>query len=105
MTLATIADRQVHVDEEGFLTDPSEWDEQLAEVLAAAIGIAELTPEHWRAITFCRADHAVRGQTPTLRRIATFGGIPTADLFRLFPAKPAKKLAYVSGLPKPVGCV
>jgi TusE/DsrC/DsvC family sulfur relay protein len=105
MTLATIADREVHVDDEGFLTDPSEWDEQLAEVLAAAIGLEELTAEHWKAITFCREDHAVRGQTPTLRRISKVGGIPTGDLFRLFPTKPAKKLAYVSGLPKPVGCV
>ena len=33
------------------------------------------------------------------------GGIPTKSLFQLFPQKPAKKLAYVAGLPKPHGCV
>ena len=32
-------------------------------------------------------------------------GVPVKDLFRLFPQKPAKKMAYVAGLPKPVGCV
>ena len=39
MTVAMIADREVHVDEEGFLTDPTEWDETLANVLAGNIGI------------------------------------------------------------------
>ncbi|MGB3828242.1 MAG: TusE/DsrC/DsvC family sulfur relay protein [Ornithinimicrobium sp.] len=52
-----------------------------------------------------RADHAVTGQTPTLRRVSTAGGIPVKELFTLFPKKPAKKMAYIAGLPKPVGCV
>jgi sulfur relay (sulfurtransferase) DsrC/TusE family protein len=33
------------------------------------------------------------------------GGVPTKRLFELFPKKPAKKIAYLAGLPKPVGCV
>ena len=41
----------------------------------------------------------------TLRRVATVGGIPTKQLFTLFPKKPAKKMAYIAGLPKPRGCV
>jgi tRNA 2-thiouridine synthesizing protein E len=32
-------------------------------------------------------------------------GIPIKDLFTLFPKKPAKKMAYIAGLPKPRGCV
>jgi len=31
--------------------------------------------------------------------------VPTKRLFELFPKKPAKKIAYLAGLPKPVGCV
>jgi tRNA 2-thiouridine synthesizing protein E len=31
--------------------------------------------------------------------------VPTKDLYQLFPKKPAKKMSYVSGLQKPVGCV
>jgi len=27
------------------------------------------------------------------------------ELFTLFPGKPAKKMAYIAGLPKPHGCV
>ena len=104
MTTTTIEGRTVHVNDEGFLTDPAEWDEPLARCLAARIGI-ELTDEHWQAIRFLRQDYATQGETATLRRISTVGGIPVKTLFQLFPQKPAKKLGYVAGLPKPHGCV
>jgi tRNA 2-thiouridine synthesizing protein E len=104
MTMTAVAGREVHVDNEGFLTDPQEWDEALAPTLAANIGL-ELTDAHWAAIRFARSDFEATGETPTLRRMATAGGVSTKDMFTLFPKKPAKKLAYVAGLPKPVGCV
>ena len=104
MPVTTIANRPVHVNDEGFLTEPTEWDEALGTALAAQIGI-ELGDEHWKAIRFLRDDYASRNETPTLRRVTVAGGIPTKDLFRLFPQKPAKKMAYVAGLPKPHGCV
>ena len=104
MTTTTIEGHTVHVNDEGFMTDPTEWDEDLATTLAARIGI-ELTDEHWSAIHFLRDDYVAHGETATLRRISTVGGIPVKTLFRLFPQKPAKKLAYVAGLPKPHGCV
>jgi tRNA 2-thiouridine synthesizing protein E len=37
--------------------------------------------------------------------VSTLAGIPIKQLFVLFPGKPAKKMAYVAGLPKPRGCV
>ncbi len=104
MTVTTIAGRDVHVDDEGFLTVYDEWDEDLAKQLASQIGI-DLTDAHWTAIRFLRADYATQGETPTLRRVTVVGGIPTKDLFTLFPKKPAKKMAYIAGLPKPHGCV
>jgi TusE/DsrC/DsvC family sulfur relay protein len=104
MTTTTIDGRTVHVNDEGFLTDRNEWDEELARTLAARIGL-DLTEEHWKAIRFLRDDYARQGETATLRRISTVGGIPVKALFELFPQKPAKKLAYVAGLPKPHGCV
>jgi tRNA 2-thiouridine synthesizing protein E len=104
MTLATMNGREVHVDDEGFLTEYDEWDSQLAKVLAANIGI-ELTEAHLHVLEFLREDFKEQGETATLRRVATVGGTPTKELFRLFPKKPAKKMAYIAGLPKPVGCV
>ena len=93
-----------HVDEEGFMTEYAEWDETLGKTLAAQIGI-DMTDDHWKAIRFLREDFVAQGETPTLRRVSTVGGIPTKQLFVLFPQKPAKKMAYVAGLPKPHGCV
>ena len=104
MPVTTIDGHEIHVDDEGFLTVYDEWDETLAASLAAAIGV-ELTDESWGPIRFMRTDFASEGHTPTLRRVATVGGFDTKGLFALFPKKPAKKMAYIAGLPKPAGCV
>lgn len=105
MPVAAIADREIQVDNEGFMTQYDEWDEALASVLASNIGISELSDGHWEVIRFLRDDYAERGETPTLRRVSTAGSVPTKELFKLFPKKPARKMAYVAGLPKPVGCI
>ena len=104
MPVTTIAGRDIHVDDEGFLTVYDEWDDDLAKQLAAQIGI-DLTDAHRKAIRFLRADYAAQGETATIRRVTVVGGIPTKELFTLFPKKPAKKMAYIAGLPKPHGCV
>jgi tRNA 2-thiouridine synthesizing protein E len=104
MSLSLIAGREVHVDGEGFMTEYGEWTDELAETLAANIDVP-LTEAHWKAIRFLRDDFKTEGETPTLRRVSTVGGIPTKQLFELFPKKPAKKMAYIAGLPKPAGCV
>lgn len=105
MPMTTIAGHELEVNEEGFLTRPEQWSEELAPELARLIGIDALTPEHWRLIRFLRDDHAVMHETATLRRVSTQTGVPVKAIFQLFPGKPAKKLAYVAGLPKPKGCV
>jgi tRNA 2-thiouridine synthesizing protein E len=104
MPTTSISGHEVHVDDEGFMTEYDEWTEPLGKALAAQIGI-DMTDEHWKAINFLRSDYAEQGETATIRRVSTVGGIPTKDLFKLFPKKPAKKMAYIAGLPKPVGCV
>jgi TusE/DsrC/DsvC family sulfur relay protein len=104
VSLALIAGQEVHVDEEGFMTEYDEWSEELGKTLAANIGI-DMSDAHWAAIRFLREDFKTEGVTPTLRRVTNTGGIPTKELFQLFPKKPAKKMAYIAGVPKPAGCV
>ena len=104
MSVTTIDGHTVHVDEEGFLTQYDEWDEDLAKVLAANIGI-DLTDAHWKVIHFLRDDFKEKGETATTRRVQVAGGVSVKDQFALFPKKPGKKMAYVAGLPKPHGCV
>ncbi len=104
MPVIELENRQIHVDEQGFLTQFDEWDDDLARTLAAQIGIT-LTDEHWQVIRFLRKDFESRGESATTRRMQAVGGFPVKQQFALFPQKPAKKMAYVAGLPKPRGCV
>ena len=100
MPVTTIEGHEIHVDDEGFMTVYDEWSEDLGKTLAAQIGI-DMTDEHWQAIRFLRSDFIAQGETPTLRRVSVTGGILTKRLFQLFPKKPAKKMAYIAGLPSP----
>ena len=105
MSEREIAGKIVRFAEDGFMADPAEWDKGVAEALASEIGIAPLTKQHWKVIEFCRSDFAAQGDAPTLRRIMKVGGVPTKELYKLFPKGPAKKVAYVAGLKKPSGCI
>ena len=105
MATKVICGKTVQVNEEGFLTNPSEWDKEIAQELAKEEGVGDLTPAHWKVIEFCRQDAAATGKSPTLRRITSAAGVSTKELFTLFPKGPAKKVARISGLGKPEGCV
>jgi len=104
MPTTLIAGRPIDVNDEGFLVAFDQWDEKLGGELARLIGL-KLTDQHWAVLRFLRTDYPARSETATLRRVSTVGGFPIKDLFTLFPGKPAKKMAYVAGLPKPKGCV
>lgn len=103
-TVITLNGQDVHVNEEGFLTEYDDWTEDLAPVLAAQIGI-QLTDAHWKVIRFLREDYTTQHETATTRRVQNVGGVPIKEQFALFPKKPGKKMAYIAGLPKPRGCV
>lgn len=96
---------EVELNDEGFMVNSDEWTPELAEVLAEEYGIGALTERHWKVITFCREDTAQNGQPPGLRRISKLSGVPTKELYQLFPKGPGKLAAKVSGLPKPKACI
>ncbi len=105
MATKTICGKTVQVNEEGFMTNPAEWDKDIAVELAKEEGIATLTDAHWKVIDFCRAEGKKTGKAPTLRQITSGTGLTTKELFTLYPKGPAKKVARISGLGKPEGCV
>lgn len=92
------------LNEEGFMLDPAEWNEDIANAIAEQEGIT-LTDAHWKVIRFCRQEASETGAAPTLRQITKKSDVTTKDLFRLFPKGPAKKVAKIAGLEKPEGCV
>jgi tRNA 2-thiouridine synthesizing protein E len=100
-----IAGKNVQVNEEGYMTNPAEWTKDVAIELAKEEGLVELTPTHWKVIDFARQKAAESGASPTLRTITSNACVTTKELFSLFPKGPAKKVARISGLGKPEGCV
>ena len=104
MPIIEIAGKALDVNEEGFLTKFDQWDEEIAQELARNIDIP-MTEERWKLIRFLREDFKTQGETATSRRVQTVGGVSVKEQFVLFPKKPAKKMAYIAGLPKPKGCV
>lgn len=105
MATRVICGKTIQVNDEGFMTNPSEWDRGIAEELAHEEGIPTLTEAHWKVIEICREVGMKSGHAPTLRQITTLSGVSTKELFTLFPKGPAKKVAKVSGMGKPEGCV
>jgi TusE/DsrC/DsvC family sulfur relay protein len=105
MATKVIAGQTVQVNDEGFMTDPNEWNKEIAVEIAKDEGIDPLTDAHWNVIDFCRKEGLASGNAPTLRTITTGTGISTKEMFSLFPKGPAKKVSRISGLGKPEGCV
>ena len=106
MATRVIAGKEVQVNDEGFMTDATEWNKDIAAAVAAEEGIPELTADHWKVIDWAREiARNANWKSPTLRQITTGTGVNTKQLFALFPKGPAKKVARVAGLGKPEGCV
>lgn len=95
----------VDVNDEGYLTDHSQWTKDIAEAIAAEEGISEMTDFHWQVIEFLQKDYKEKGSLPSIRRIKKAGNIPTKEFYQHFPEGPLKKAAKIAGLPKPESCV
>ena len=98
------AGKTVSISEEGYLTDPSQWTREVALAIAAEESIT-MMDKHWKVIDFLKKDFAATGVLASMRRINKTGGIPTKELYELFPDGPLKKAARIAGLPKPTSCV
>jgi tRNA 2-thiouridine synthesizing protein E len=105
MTTTLIADAPVDVDAEGFLTDPEQWNEVIAEAIARENGIAVLSERHWLVVSFMRDRYLKTGSAPSIRSLGKESGVPIKELYQLFPRGPAKLAAKIGGIPKPKGCI
>jgi dissimilatory sulfite reductase related protein len=94
----------IDVDDDGYMTNHVQWNRDVAAALAKELGI-ELTDAHWKVLDFIDKDFKEKSVVPGMRRMNKIGGIPTKDLYSLFPDGPIKKAAKIAGYPKPVSCV
>jgi len=105
MNAFVIGDRDIEVDEDGFIVNPDEWDEEVAAALAADEGIDELTEDHWKVVQYLREYYQEYEVAPMIRKLCKATGFKLKKIYELFPSGPAKGACKVAGLPKPTGCV
>ena len=105
MSTMTLNDAVLELDAEGFLKDPNQWNDAVAEAIARNNGIPVLTENHWKVIRFMRQAWFANGQAPTIRTLGKESGVDVKTLYQLFPKGPAKLSAKLAGIPKPHGCI
>ena len=104
MPNAMLAQHEVEVDAEGFLTHADQWDESIGEAISEAAGI-HLTERHWHVVKFMRNRFLTTGSAPSIRTLGKDSGVAIKELYQLFPKGPAKLAAKIGGIPKPRGCI
>jgi len=99
--------REVRTDAEGYLIDPSDWDEAIARQLAAQEGI-ELEDEHWGVLRFMRVfyqDHQVAADARFVIRFLAdelgHGKAARSRLFELFPYGYVQQACKIAGMKRP----
>ncbi len=95
----------IDVDEDGFIQQPDCWNEALARAIAQTEDVPELTPDHWKVITYLRDYYQQFGIAPMIRKLCKDTGFQLKYIYELFPSGPAKGACKIAGLPKPTGCV
>jgi tRNA 2-thiouridine synthesizing protein E len=105
MSQKEVASKIIDFDEEGFMTDHTQWSDEIAYAIAKEEGIEELTDRHFIVLNFMRKEYEEKGTGPSLRKLKNESGVGTKELYRLFPKGPAKKAARIAGIPKPQGCI
>lgn len=99
----TIAGKSITVNEEGYLTDFSQWDEKVGEALAAEANIS-LSPRHWEVLKYLQNEQ--KNQVAlSIRRIGKSGLVDIKEFYQLFPMAPLKTATKIAGIPKPASCI
>jgi dissimilatory sulfite reductase related protein len=99
------AEIRIEVDDDGFIINWDSWNEAVANALAKADGISEMTEDHWKVIKYLRDYYQQYGIAPMVRKLCKETGLSLAQIYELYPAGPAKGACKVAGLAKPTGCV
>ena len=106
MTTIQVNGKTLEINEEGFLTDPTQWNKDVAAFLAKQEeGLETLTPDHWAVVEFIRNHYLETTMAPMVRSICKTTGVQLKRIYELFPSGPAKGACKIAGLPKPDGCV
>lgn len=95
------------LDAEGYLVEPQDWSEEVAEVFALQENIS-LTEDHWDVIGFMREYFEERQVAPDARYVIKhlsdrLGPGSRNKLFELFPYGYVKQACKIAGMKRPRG--
>ena len=99
---------QVSRDTEGYLIDPDDWNEDIANELARKEGI-KLNQEYWPILRFMRGYYNTHKVAPDVRHVTKYlaneRGIDKKEakkiVFELFPYGYVKQACKISGMKRP----
>jgi tRNA 2-thiouridine synthesizing protein E len=101
---------KLNLDKEGFLRDLSDWNPEVAEVLAKNEEIT-LSGSHWQIINLVRDYYQQYQISPVTRVLVKITREKLGEdkgnsiyLMQMFSGKPAKLVSKIAGLPKPANC-
>ncbi|MFH6602666.1 TusE/DsrC/DsvC family sulfur relay protein [Maribacter algicola] len=98
-----ISNKTISVNEEGYLTDFSQWDKEIGLEIAKEQDI-EMTDKHWQVIDYIH-DKFEKEEPLSIRGIKKSGVIDIKEFYQLFPGGPLKKATMIAGIPKPKSCI
>ena len=98
-----IANQEIDVNEEGYLTDFSQWSKEVGETLASEQGI-DMSDKHWEVVDYLQEKHN-KEEALSIRGIKKSGVINIKEFYNLFPGGPLKKSTLIAGIPKPKSCI
>ena len=99
----SIAGYKLDVTEDGYLTDHSQWNKEIALELAKEEEI-ELTEKHWEVINWIQ-EQVKNDVALSIRSIKKSGVIDIKGFYALFPGGPLKVSTKIAGVPKPKSCI
>ena len=98
-------------DKDGFLANLDDWNNAVADELAASEGIS-LTEDHWEILNALRSFYQEFDVSPAMRPLSKYlklhlGADKASSIYllQLFPGSPAKIAAKIAGLPRPENCL
>ena len=99
----TVAGYKVNVNEEGYLTDFSQWTKEIGDEIASQEGI-EMTDRHWEVVKWLQ-DQVQADVALSIRGIKKSNVLDIKEFYALFPGGPLKISTKIAGVPKPKSCI
>ena len=92
-----IAGIMVNFDDNGYMTDFSQWNRDIAIALAKENGINDLSDKHWEVITYIQKE-VQSGAVLSIRKMGKSGVVDIKTFYDLFPDGPLKKATLIAGV-------